>query len=509
MSLFKVNSLSLRITLWAILVMALLLSVSAAIDYYLNVQKWRNALADQTETVSQFIASSLPPALWNYELNTVDGVLRATIDSPNIDAVYIVENGKLSHALGKHENEDTQVVSELPDLSNLISIELKYAEAGEDPIAISYLQLNSDYLNRQLDIQLQMTVVSILVLLSLLACVIFILLTWLVRRPILALTDTMYNISQGEGDLTKRLSGNSRNEIGMLVGYFNQFMQKLQNSTSALGQVTGQVSQSVVSMDNTFDVSRSLVMKQYTEVNAISAALDKSNDASQGIAEHARVTADAAANAHKNAEVTQLSVEQTVQAIQELDVTLEQTRVSMSSLQMDVDSITEIIGVIQGVAEQTNMLALNAAIEAARAGENGRGFAVVADEVRALATKTHDSIREIIQKIERLRVSTENGVELFSKGSESSKQGVRKIEEAKVSLQLIFDAFSQVSVMSNQIAAAVNGQSDISQELQHAIKRLSALSQKVDEQVDQAVSYSHGVKRQTETLVSHLGGFKW
>ncbi|AJQ93719.1 methyl-accepting chemotaxis protein [Gynuella sunshinyii] len=509
MSINKSSSLRLRITIWAVLVITVVLSVSTAIDYYLNVQKWRKALADQIGTVSQFIASSLPPALWNYELKTVEGVLRATVDSPNIDAVYIVEDGKLSHAFGKHENEDAQVMKELPDLSELVLIELKYIDAGEEPIAIGYLQLNEAYLNRQLDIQLQMAIVGILVLLSLLAGLVFMLLTWMVRKPILALTDAMYNISQGEGDLTRRLSGSSRNEIGALVGYFNQFMQKLQDSTAALGQVSGQVSQSVINLDNTFDISRSLVMRQHEEVNAISAALGKGADASQGIAEHAGVTASAASDAHKNAEVTQLSVEQTVQAIQELDVILEQTRASMSSLQIDVDSITDIIGVIQGIAEQTNMLALNAAIEAARAGEHGRGFAVVADEVRSLAAKTHDSTREIIQKIERLRVSTENGVELFRKGSESSKQGVQKIEEAKASLQIIFDAFSQISVMSTQIAAAVNGQAGLRQEFQHTVKRLSVLSQKVDEQVDQATSYSRGVKQQTETLARHLGGFKW
>ena len=509
MKLLKANSLTFRITLWAVSVITILLCISTIIDYRISAQRWREVINEQTQEISNFINLSLPPALWNYELETVDRVLNSAVESKVIDAIYVVEGTELKQGFQQHEEGEIATAKELPDIQGMTVLPILFAEAGDKPIATVYMAINSEYLDRQLSSIIQISTIRTLIMGSILAVVIYFLLKLLVTKPIIQLSRAMGDIAEGEGDLTRRLSVTQSNEIGELVGHFNQFMNKLQGSMSAVGDVSTQVRQAVNDLESSFDVSRSLVSEQRHEIESIATAITESTAATQDIAGNAKTTSTAAEEAYTNARVTQDSMNSTVKLIQELDATLTNTSGSMANLQADVDSITEIMSVIQSIAEQTNLLALNAAIEAARAGEQGRGFAVVADEVRSLAARTQASTKEISDKIDRLKASTSEGMVLFRTGNESSKEGVEKVEQAKVSLKLVFEAIGQINEMSAHIATAVDEQSKVSQELSQNIHRLSGLSQQANDQLDKAGSFSNDVDKQTETLSVQLAGFKW
>ena len=150
---------------------------------------------------------------------------------------------------------------------------------------------------------------------------------------------------------------------------------------------------------------------------------------------------------------------------------------SMTDLDGRVKQIREMVDVISGIAENTNLLALNAAIEAARAGEHGRGFAVVADEVRTLAQRTQDQtnqIHDIISKLQQATKDTELSME------QSRVQMDVSVEESAVveaSLQRITEVISTINDMSGEISDLATQQSDVTCSVASQVAEITAISE--------------------------------
>ena len=170
---------------------------------------------------------------------------------------------------------------------------------------------------------------------------------------------------------------------------------------------------------------------------------------------------------------------------------------AINSVSRNSKEIEEILTVIKGIADQTNLLALNAAIEAARAGEQGRGFAVVADEVRQLASRTTAATVEVESAIATMRTETDNAVVLINDSGNEIGNGVEMSNKAAQALSEIITSVDQVVAKIQAIAATAEQQTMTTAEIALNTDTVSSLSQEVQTGVSNVVELSETVTRDT------------
>jgi methyl-accepting chemotaxis protein len=181
-----------------------------------------------------------------------------------------------------------------------------------------------------------------------------------------------------------------------------------------------------------------------------------------------------------------MNVTESLGIIDTLSAEIDTAEQAIQNLSHDSDTIGEVLAVIRGIAEQTNLLALNAAIEAARAGEQGRGFAVVADEVRTLASRTQDSTKEIQEIIEKLQHGVGNAVGKIGSVREKANEVIENVEGSAESLAEIAGAIQTINEMNAQIDAATKEQTMVVNEINANIQGIKGASQNTTSQINHA-----------------------
>ncbi|HFF0367699.1 TPA: methyl-accepting chemotaxis protein PctA, partial [Pseudomonas aeruginosa] len=283
------------------------------------------------------------------------------------------------------------------------------------------------------------SIVAILVLLGLLIRVLM--------QPLTDMGRAMQDIAQGEGDLTKRLAVTSRDEFGVLGDAFNQFVERIHRSIREVAGTAHKlhdVSQLVVNASNS---SMANSDEQSNRTNSVAAAINELGAAAQEIARNAADASHHASDANHQAEDGKQVVEQTIRAMNELSEKISASCANIEALNSRTVNIGQILEVIKGISEQTNLLALNAAIEAARAGEAGRGFAVVADEVRNLAHRAQESALQIQKMIEELQVGAREAVATMTESQRYSLESVEIANRAGESLGSVTRRIGEIDGM--------------------------------------------------------------
>ncbi|WP_312246686.1 methyl-accepting chemotaxis protein [Stutzerimonas nitrititolerans] len=328
-------------------------------------------------------------------------------------------------------------------------------------------------------------------------------------RPIRVAVDAMRDIAAGEGDLTRRLEEHGRNEVAELGQAFNQFAEKVRRLVSEVAGSTSQVAAAAEEMSAITDEFNRDVAQQRHEIEQVATAMNEMTATVQDVARNAAQAAASAQAADREAQQGQQVVHETVSSIESVSVEVEHTASAIQRLEADSQSISAVLEVIRGVAEQTNLLALNAAIEAARAGEQGRGFAVVADEVRTLASRTQQSTLEIQQVIEQLQSGARNAAEVMHRGRAQVDSSVLQAQQAGSSLTSITIAVASISDMNTQIASAAEQQSAVSDEISQNVVNINQVADRVTESASQTAQASSQLAHLAVGLQTLVGQFKY
>ncbi|WP_420475725.1 methyl-accepting chemotaxis protein [Noviherbaspirillum sp. ST9] len=292
--------------------------------------------------------------------------------------------------------------------------------------------------------------------------------------------DAMNEISSGSGDLTRRLPEVGHDELSDIAGAFNVFVDKVNGIMQQIrdGSIAIQTSTAEISRGNA-DLS-SRTESQASSLEQTAASMEELTSTVKENAANARHANDLVASASGLAAKGGTVVGEVVD--------------TMSSIKASSNKIVEIIGVIDGIAFQTNILALNAAVEAARAGEQGRGFAVVASEVRSLAQRSANAAKEI--------------KELINDSVSKVEAGSQLVETAGTTMTEIVDSVQRVATIMNEITNASAEQSGGIEETNRAITHMDEMTQQNAALVEQAAAAAESLEEQAIALASAVAQFK-
>ena len=282
------------------------------------------------------------------------------------------------------------------------------------------------------------------------------------------------------GDLTGKLEGR-------MGGHFGLVMRVLEQINASLGEIVLQVrsSSQTVALSAREIAEGSANLQQRTERQATTleqtaAAMEELSTTVKHNAENCKLASEQSRNTDKAARNGAGIVHGVVEA--------------MDGIEKGSTRIAEIVGVIEGIAFQTNILALNAAVEAARAGDQGRGFAVVAAEVRALAQRSAEAAKEVRSLIERSVAQV--------------KDGSRKAESAGRAIDEIVTGVQRANALVGEIAGASGEQSTGVQEINRAITQLEEVTQQNAAMVEEAAAKSMSFQEEADRLTGIVARFK-
>lgn len=327
-------------------------------------------------------------------------------------------------------------------------------------------------------------------------------------KPVINLMQLSEDLAVGEGDLTKHLDFNSKDELGKISSNMNQFIDKIRvliseakdssNENSSLSEELSATSKEIKTrVENEFSIIQGIA----NDINMVSESSRSSNKRSSEASENLNSVSITLENTKENIIKTVNSINNAAQTEQELSHRLQ-------NLVQNTEDVKDVLKVINDIADQTNLLALNAAIEAARAGEHGRGFAVVADEVRQLAEKTSKSLVEINNTVNLITQSVNDTSIMMNENSkfiaEVANESNRSQTEIEETSRLLKEAIYKTNLASEEVSRMAM----LVEKNTQSFAIVNKLSEENTKSVEEISKASDMLNHQVESLNDKLNQFK-
>jgi len=347
---------------------------------------------------------------------------------------------------------------------------------------------------------------AILVLLSL-GITLFII-TKTISKPLNDLIGRSENLSNGDGDLTRKLEVVGHDEIATASSSINRFISKIhiliseaKNLSHENSSISHELSSTSLEVGRSVETSMQIVTKTTTKAQVLKQELTQSIDEAKAGKEELLKANEFL----KEANGAILALTKEIQSSAAIEVALAH---HIQQLSLDASQVKDILVVIGDIADQTNLLALNAAIEAARAGEHGRGFAVVADEVRKLAERTQKSLQEINATITVIVQAIMDSSDQMTSNSQKVESLATTACDVEAKINNMFQVMSSATTLSDKTTKNyLKTGSDIEAMIED-ITQINDISTQNSRSVEEIASAAEHLSRMTETLNLKLSEFR-
>lgn len=465
--------LSRRLNLWVLAVVTTVVSAFGAFGYLHQARTLEEQLQQQLGSAVSRMAVGLPEAVWNYDEGQIGKILRAEMSLAAIDGVEVRNGTKFLGGVVRSADRTVASAAQSSQFGSegKLDFELTVAEgAKKSVVGTAVIHFNRAHTRAALADNLMLQALQVLVLNVLIVVAVSLVISRTVLRPLKTFGDALHDIGAGQADLRQRLPSMRSMEFQRVADGFNVFVARLE---VIVRDVQRHAKSSASSVRTIAKENSSLAAR--TEAQA--ASLQQTASAIEELTSTIRQNTESAALAERLAKTGHEVVNQGSTIMSEVIPTMHELNKSSSRM-------SDIIGVINGIAFQTNILALNAAVEAARAGEQGRGFAVVANEVRTLAQRSAVAAKEIKDLIGSSVERVECGTSLVINAGRAMDEIVTSIHQLGATVAQITDASRQQLQGIEQINSAVADIDKATQSNAAFVDQTSASTAAVSQQVE-------------------------
>jgi methyl-accepting chemotaxis protein len=310
-----------------------------------------------------------------------------------------------------------------------------------------------------------------------------------------------------EGDLTIKAEVTA-DALGSVADAFNLMITGLTTLVTHASNVATEIQRSASDILRSADGMRMGAEQQASQIRNASEAVNAMSRTTQRMVENAEAATQTSVKATQAAVKGGAAVTETIKGMQRIRATVQSTGKKIKGLGERSLEIGAIIEVINEIATQTNLLALNAAIEAARAGEQGRGFAVVADEVRKLAERAARATKDITGLIKGIQVETSEAVTVMEEGTREVEEGTKLADQAGAALREIEQIVKQTASLMTDITRAAADQVQSTSSVVNTMDTISNLTQETTLGVQDTVSTINNLADLTKRLNEAINRFK-